>query len=300
MGEFSRILLIHALYRRSWEVEDYLRQPLSYWKPTAERQAPGTFQRDSIYLPDIPIYARWRDAACDSLDILHWRAHSVIGATSGLEHPTVLHLNLARVILLTPIRDIYNLAFSITKETPNMPEAQTQQHINAVRRWAREDQYKARLAMVHAGVLFWHVRRYSASGFYEPSAILLASLALWAYGTFTNKGAAPASGGSSNGDTQLGHDGGHVGDPEDDMEYPTSINLDRPADDEIVQAYIRRGDRMSAEVTGVGDIRGPQSPQRVLLMGSKLLSGLANWGYSRKAIRVLTKLAQHCAEQGHP
>ncbi|RAL58440.1 hypothetical protein DID88_005145 [Monilinia fructigena] len=49
-------------------------------------------------------------SACDCLDILHWHANSVIGAASGMEHPTVLHLHLARVVLLTPFAKIDEIA----------------------------------------------------------------------------------------------------------------------------------------------------------------------------------------------
>lgn len=287
MGEFSRILLIHALYQKNWEIQKHLSNPMSYWSPKAEKQDMSSFP--PIWLYENTEYIRWRNAACDCLDILHWRAFSVIGAASGLEHPTVLHLHIARIVLLTPVSNIINLAYGTTKENTQMTEAELDYNRQIVRRWAEEDGYKARLAVFHSGVLFWHVRLYSARGFYEPSAVLLASLAVWAYGTFTNKHQPTVTSPTT----------GLEGIPFDDSEsYATSINLDRPADDEIVQTYIRRGDRMQALMSGVGDIRSPQGPSRVLLQGAKLAASLTTWGCSRDVIRVLTNLAYHC--QGQP
>lgn len=277
MGEFSRIILIHALYQRSWEVEGYYKQPLSGWMPTAEQQD-FPISQDRIWLPHNPMFSRWRNSTCDCLDTLHWSANSVIGAASGLEHPTVMHLHLARIILLTPFRDICNLAYGMTKEDSSITAEKTSEHRNIVRRWALEDKCKARLAMIHAGALFWHVRRYSASGFYEPSAVMLSALALWAYGTFS--GVRPPSIDSMIPEVQTHGEA-----------YATSINLDRPADDELVQTFITRGDLMQALITGVGDIRSPHGPERVLLEGSKLVTRLANWGSSRKAMRVLNNLS---------
>jgi len=157
-----------------------------------------------VWLPGIQTYSKWRNSACDCLDILHWHANSVIGAASGMEHPTVLHLHLARVILLTPFRQITQLAHLMTNEPlPTFEEdfeiPTLKRHIQ---RWVLEDQHKARLAMIHAGVLFWHVRRFSADAFYEPSSVFLATLALWAYGTFaarTSSGRAARGGGGGRG-----------------------------------------------------------------------------------------------------
>lgn len=288
MGEFSRILLIHALYQRSWEVENYFRQPLSRWTPTAERQdSTRLIPQTPVWLPGIPLFSRWRNSACDCLDILHWSANSVIGAASGMEHPTVLHLHLARVILLTPFRSICDLAYGLTNEDAYLARPpQVSNNRLVVSRWAKEDQHKARLAMIHAGVLFWHVRRYSASGFYEPNAVVLAALALWAYGTFAEKA------------TSNLHDLDPDLQNEDELSYPTSINLDRPADDELVQTFIRRGDRMQAMVTGVGDVCSPWGPERVLNEGAKLAGALANWGVSRKGVRLLTELARVARGKG--
>ena len=171
MGEFSRILLIHALYSRSWDVSRHLSNPLNHWITTAAKQdldSIPAFRHGPIWLPDDPTYFRWRNATCDCLDILHWRANSVTGAASGVEHPTLLHLHLARIVLLTPFRAIFDLAYGLTRQHLNsgaaVPDAAANIERNRaiVRRWAETDQCKARLAMYHAGVLFWHCLLYTS------------------------------------------------------------------------------------------------------------------------------------------
>jgi hypothetical protein len=287
MGEFSRILCIHALFRRTWEVEVYFKQPLTLWSPAAEKQDITSKETSSpIWLPGIQTYSRWRNSACDCLDILHWHANSVIGAASGMEHPTVLHLHLARVILLTPFRQIVQLARSMTEENEPKNDLEIAEVRRHVWRWATEDQYKARLAMIHAGVLFWHVRRYSTDGFYEPSSVFLGTLALWAYGTFAQNTSGPTSDGQS---PQIDEDA--------DSPFPTSMSLDRPADDELVQLFVKRGGLMRANITGVGNLCSAKGPGRVLVEGRKLLVGLKCWGYSRRAVRTLALLADVCQRE---
>jgi len=284
MGEFSRILCIHALFRRTWEVETYFSQPLTLWTPTASKQDIRNVSTSTpIWLPGIHTYAKWRNSACDCLDILHWHANSVIGAASGMEHPTVLHLHLARVILLTPFQEILKLVHLMTKSRQS-DLVETREY---VRRWALEDQHKARLAMIHAGVLFWHVRRFSTDAFYEPSSVFLATLALWAYGTFSNN-------------TSGAHREGGSPPEEEDGDartfFPTSIQLDRPADDELVQLFVKRGATMRANITGVGNLCSLKGPVRVLIEGRNVLAGLKTWGESRRAIGTLSKLIDICGQ----
>lgn len=287
MGEFSRILCIHALFRRTWEVEAYFKQPLTLWSPVAEKQDIKSTETSSpVWLPGIQTYSRWRNSACDCLDILHWHANSVIGAASGMEHPTVLHLHLARVVLLTPFAQIVQLAHLMTEQSEPKSDLEIVETRNHVRRWAMEDQHKARLAMIHAGVLFWHVRRYSTDAFYEPSSVFLATLALWAYGTFAQN----TSG--ATGDS-------HSPQVDEDAEspFPTSMALDRPADDELVQLFVKRGSLMRANITGVGNLCSAKGPGRVLIEGRKLLVGLKCWAYSRRAVRTLALLADICSRE---
>lgn len=291
MGEFSRILCIHALFQRTWGVERYFRQPLTLWSPTTEKQSISLIERSTpVWLPGNQIYSKWRSSACDVLDILHWHANSVVGVASGMEHPTILHLHLSRIILLTPISQIVQLAqFRAGEATPKTDDEMTATRKH-VQRWALEDQYKARLAMIHAGVLIWHVRRYSVDGFYEPSSVFLATLALWAYGTF----AAHTLGTHKEGPLQ-GYE-----DEEAQSLFPTSMQLDRPADDELVQLFVKQGGDMRAMITGVGNLCSPRGPIRVLAEGRKLLLGLKRWQYSWVAIKTLSALIESCQQEESP
>ena len=278
MGEFSRIILIHGIFHRLWEVQKYLTQPLTFYTPVAKRSKVDDVLPKDLWLPEMPLYCKWRNSTCDSLDILHWSANSVVGAASGMEHPTIAHLHLARVVLLTPLEDIQKLAFALARIKP-LPDEQIVAHRRMVRRWALEDQHKARLATIHAGVTFWHIRRYSASAFYEPHAVLLSAVALWAYGLFTDR-------------DYEGPETPQTSFAEGEDSLPTSINLDRPADDELVQTFIRRGGKMLAMMSGVGDVCGIEGPDRVLQEAIKLLRTLTNWGCSGNAVRILRRLAK--------
>lgn len=95
-----------------------------------------------IWLPGTPTCSKWRNSAYDCLDILHWHANSVIGAASGMEHPTVLHLHLARVILLTPIQQILDLTRLLTDTSTPPNELQTTVLRKHIQRWALEDSIK--------------------------------------------------------------------------------------------------------------------------------------------------------------
>lgn len=124
MSEVAHILLIHALISRTWEVGTHIKQPLSEWKSTGKATGfLNTPVKDNFWLPLYPLYANWRNSACDCLDVLHWHASSVAAQASGEEHDAVLHLHLARVILLTPFQELQDLVFFILdyRLWPNSP-----------------------------------------------------------------------------------------------------------------------------------------------------------------------------------
>lgn len=306
-GEFARILMIHALFHRTWEVESYYKNPLSHWEPVAQRQESAEILPSRpIWLPSIPAFTRWQNSACDALDILHWQANATIGLSSGLEHPTVLHLHMARIVLLAPHLEIVSHVQSLTGLSIFDPEDETHSLRSAyrsssaallIRRWAIGHQYKARLAAIHAGVAFWHVRRYSTDAYYEAPSIALAALTLWAFGTFARKqpprasqGAAPSLpvGEGSHRPTSVNDDNN-----DDDAESCAIILLDRPTDDELVQQFIKNGDRMEAHMSGIGDLYAPQSPRLVLKQARKLLRQNEKcWGIASKWLRLLERLSE--------
>ncbi|KAF9888016.1 hypothetical protein FE257_009406 [Aspergillus nanangensis] len=167
---------------------------------------------------------------------------------AGWEHPTILHLHLARLLLLAPIQHFRCLDVStFTAPHPALnPSTGSRMTGAATARyhtlhWALRDQYKARLCLVHAGALLWHVRRYSSNSFLEPFGVYAATLTVWAYSMAmqivpdmpqpdppTQHPHEETRGNDSS-------DGDGDGDGDSETE-PTVIQLDRPCDDEIVQA----------------------------------------------------------------
>ncbi|KAF7588208.1 hypothetical protein BBP40_005991 [Aspergillus hancockii] len=279
IGEFGHVLLTHALYHRMWEVGDYFRRPLSFWNPTAKKQSrDAAIPSGSVWLPGIPSYSRWRNSACDCLDILHWAANSAIAKAAGLEHPTVLYLHEARIILLVPFREIKSLVTSLATEKIRWSERKQTIEWHYILRWIKHDQYKARLAIIHAGASLWHVRRYSSDAFHEPVAAFLAILTLWAYGLCHSQVFPEAK----------PHDGLNHNPPSE----PTFLHLDRPCDDELVQIFVRGGQGMKGNVTGVGDICAPEGPARILRAGCEALTSLTSWGISKRYVAILTRLGE--------
>lgn len=268
-GEFARVVMIHGLFHHFWEVESYHLNPMSTWEPTAERQSSANMlPRDGLWLPGIQNFTRWQNSSMDALDILHWQANATIGQASGLEHSTVLHLHLARIVLLVPYAQILSFAKACGTGNRETPDA------DIIRRWAVQHQYKARLAVVHAGVVFWHVRRYSIDAFYEAPAVGLATMTLWAFSTFAAQPMKPSSPASVDSDGS-------------EADLCNIILLDRPTDDELVQQFIRHDKPFQAHLTGVGDLYSTKGPQRILLQGRKLLSTLRCWGVSASWLALL-------------
>lgn len=283
VGEFGIILLIHGLYHRTWEVARYHTDKLSNWIPSI----PGT--RDSSpspmaidWLPRNPTFSKWRNTACDCLDVLHWSANSQVAISAGVEHPIVLHLHLARLILLTPVAAIQSFASTLLENAKNGDSSQSQYHEDRVEvlRWVVQDQYKARLALAHAGAIFWHVRRYSSDGILEPFSMLLATLVIWAYakssqaiqqqrqGTVdprpadkqTHQPPEPSE------TTQFDKE------PDYDPNDLPFINLDRLCDDELIQMYVLHGAQMQAFMAGIGDIRKEGAPIKILREGARIIA----------------------------
>lgn len=278
IDQFSHILLIHALYHRMWEVGDYFRRPLSFWNPTAKKQSRKTaIPTGSIWLPGIPSYSKWRNSACDCLDILHWTANSTMAQATGLEHPTV-HLHAARLLLLIPFREMRS--FVTVLATEKLPWDKRHQPLEwqYILRWIEHDQYKARLSVIHAGAILWHIRHYSTHAFHEPFVVFTAVLTLWAYGSCdmhrSHKSSPPI---------QTPHSA--------QLCDSTLIHLDEPCDDGLVQRFVREGHAMKGIITGVGDICGAHGPESLLRVGCEILRGLNAWSNSKDFLITLTSLA---------
>lgn len=183
------ILLVHFLTRKIWDAawfEEVLEQP------DASNSQPDLSSACPIYLARISSYTNWRNKTCDSLDVLHWDALGTSATLGGREDVVFLHLHLSRLMILTPMREL--LAYFSASISPTAPlngpfippdlydNCLSKKHCGRIiSTWVHNDRYKARLAVVHAGATFWHVRRYSTESFAQPLAVYLASITLWAF-----------------------------------------------------------------------------------------------------------------------
>lgn len=322
LGQFGRVVLLHSVYREIFQLRDCFARPLGNWVPSIQQLAPEN--SDSLASPSVSdrrgrnLLNSWRNAALDCVDVLHWAANGTIALQAGAEHPTVLHLHLSRTILLAPFDRFQTLADSVVSfaqdASPSrvLDAASRQQVVNAERdilKWAQRDQCKARLAVLHSGCLFWHIRRYSCRAFYEPMAVFLATLTIWAYSSYASRIAGDVQD-SANGAGYSDKDEGDNRSPrednpqdantprlplddEDTEPAPSFIHLDRPNDDEMVQAFVRFGTStaMRANITGVGDIYSAKGPARILKEGSKILATVSSaWGRTERLASVLEVL----------
>ncbi|KAK1252053.1 hypothetical protein MKX08_003240 [Trichoderma sp. CBMAI-0020] len=292
MIEFSNILIIHGIWRRTKEVIIQHQTRLANWTPSAAIQIREAQQSPTeTWPPSNATLSKWRNSACDCLDILHWRANSKAAAAGGLEHPTIMYLHLSRLILLTPVAQIQMLATnSNNKNATNATlNGRYTDASSCVLKWAMNDSFKARLAIIHAGSLFWHIRRYSRSSFLEPFAIYTATLVIWAYSISVQFArqqeelqAAPLS--------EIRRPTTPIRDEEPYSELNV-IYIDRPCDDEMVQLYLRHGDKMSAHMARVGVITEASASSRILREGIRLIEN-GTWEVDGVYMEVLTALVQ--------
>lgn len=294
-GDFARVLLIHGLYCQTWDVGTLFNRTLLRWTPSSQKgDAESHDLTGPTWLPQIPLYNQWRNAACDCLDVLHWIANSDI-AKAGTENSTVLHLHFARIVLLAPYEAIRKMAGLLVSEDVRDGDAaeRFRGECQEVQKWITDDQFKARLALVHCGIFFWHVRRYSQDAFYEPTKVFLVTLVVWAYGSLCP----PQQPGASLRRPNIHHNR-QLEDEEwsCDLDDISSIRLDRPCDDELVQLFIKRGRSMTASIMGVGNITAANGPLRMLKEGRKLLSTLDKWPVRNQYLQVLGRLIEFCSQ----
>lgn len=288
-SEFGKLLLIYGVIRRTKEVCQQSQSQLTAWSPSARPESRHDLQqKDETWPPSSKLLSQWRNSACDCLDIIHWSANSKAVAAWGWEHATIFHLHLSRLLILTPLAHIQTLAASwrfhgIDNQSDSGRNSKARE---LVLRWLVQDQYKARLSVVHAGCLLWHVRRYSTLAFLEPYAIYIATLVLWAYSialqVYNNREAALEPVPSVPADISTGSQTTNQASPIyeiatanqiDADALTTVVHLDRPLDDELVQSYIRWGGKMTAHLARVGDVSDTKAPRKILEEGHRLLSG---------------------------
>jgi hypothetical protein len=264
LSDFSISLLVNGIYRNTRKTMMREQNRLSLWTPSATAHPRADHEQlltEQSWLPTTPMASKWRNSACDCLDVLHWPANSKAAQSSGSEHHTILHLHLARVIILTPTTHIQVLASATTLQNRNREDSEARSRFSSARnhvlQWVIRDRCKARLAIIHCGALYWHVRRYSCDSVLEPYAIFIATLVLWAFSE----------------SLQLPEVAEAVSETCEDSPEPSFLHLDRPIDDELVQTFVRVGHKVSAHISKVGNILDASAPSNILREGILLLAG---------------------------
>lgn len=302
LTDFGTTTLIHILIRRIWDAPWYIDTPKNPWSQYQSREDITPVSYPAVN----PAFSKWRNSTCDCLDVLHWEALSLSAKAGGLEGPVFLQLHLARLLLLTPVRQLFSHVQASRKLASNSllphdlydvpePDFECRQMITT---WAKKDRHKARLAVIHAGAIFWHVRRYSSDSFAQSFAVFLAAITLWAYGKFYHL-SLPTSHlrdepllATVDGHEQLNPTATRHNLPEaspstsinsssslnatttvissfpagitNRRRMPNFMQLDRPMDDELVQHFIRAGDGMTLYLEGVEDLCSDQGSEQVL------------------------------------
>ncbi|KAL1874418.1 hypothetical protein VTK73DRAFT_295 [Phialemonium thermophilum] len=297
LGEYSNLLLLHGVYQEIFKVKDFFSRELSTWTPSVPQMGNGSGAApettSGLALQRHSPFEKWRSAAMDCVDVLHWAANGVVAKLQGAEHATVLHLQFSRVVLWSPYEKVQELAAYLASltESPGRHAGEVPSVEGAIQaesevlQWAQMDEHKARLAALHCGCFFWHVRRYSCKAFYEPVSVFLATLVLWAYSVYAPRAPLPYREGE--------------GDDAQGIPNPTFVHLDRPCDDEMVQFFVRSGrpSVMGAYVAGVGNIYEPSGPAGILREGRKLLVAVSTaWGRTAEYLRVLKAVERHSME----
>ena len=319
LGELSTCILLHAIYCKTLEVIAWEQTPLNIWTPTASPMPRPKPSSSETWPPNNPMVSRWRNSACDCFDILHWSANGKVANLSGTEHHNVLLLHLSRLILLAPTDHIQTLA--TVSPTPRAEDPGSPQHAvsrDQVLQWVVRDQYKARLCAIHCGAMFWHVRRYSCDSIIEPYGIYISTLILWAYSISSSFVGQDAIETYAVGEATEPLSAASLSSTRKNEDDPSFLHLDRPLDDELVQIFVRIGHKMSAFITGIGNIMDPLAPEKILREGIRLLDrggrqgggGARNenqetldrdkcytWGVEGSYIEALQQMAQASARQ---
>ncbi|KAF2217803.1 hypothetical protein CERZMDRAFT_80475 [Cercospora zeae-maydis SCOH1-5] len=310
----QNILLTYTIIARTGEVASTVQQALHGWSPTpadgdndagSDAEEGESAGPKDQWLPANSKFATWRNSACDCFDLLHWQANSEIHAAKGFEGPAILHLHLARLLVLCPYRDCMSLVSELSRRhTAGAENVSAAQLSGNIVKWLTLDDHKGRLSLVHAGAIFWYIRRYSLALYHEPFTIYVATVILWTYGLYLPQvhSALLAIKESRNRrhcerhDTSLQNHSqtGSSEESEDDDLVPDTILIDRPCDDEIIQAFVRKGHAMTVEMSGAGDICTARGLRRVLEEGMKLLrrSQYMSYDKAREYSQNLHKLAQ--------
>lgn len=287
LTQLGHTLLVYGLFYQSRQMKKHLQhlaRSCNHGSTEALEIAPE--KHFSFHdLLDLSSWVSWRNQMCDCLDVLHRHANGVTGHAGGFQEPLVLHLHLARVILLSPCSEIQSVARFLSCGKPeqhrqygkdNMTDVQYTKLLTALRVWLSHDKYKMRLAVIHAAGIFWHIRRYSVQSFHEPAALFLAALTIWSFCLRTKFLCLLPT------DPHLQPEGSHLmphispGDDAENIEHEASsdisrVYIDRVLDDELVQTLVLGRGPVEMYMSRIGDLNMAEAPVKVLNEAARLM-----------------------------
>ncbi|KAH8196758.1 hypothetical protein TruAng_009077 [Truncatella angustata] len=290
LGDFGQLILLHGIY------EDTIRSRNNFSPTRSSLILSAKTKREAARS-----IASQHRTSLEYVEMMNRAAMNDLYQT-GIEPTSVLHLAIARIVLLVPYDSIQMLAKSVASQQPgrmNLPDNAIQAE-QAVLHWAQqadltqcETQRSARVAVIHCGICIWHLRRNSNNAFYEPISAFLATLTVWAYSRYTSR---TLQEGQEKAlellDRIPSGEATRKAGPNVRPE-PEFIQLDGPNDDQTLQLFIRLGgpSTIRAHMTGVGNIFSSSGPVNIVKEGRKILASVSSvWGRSQEYAVILEAL----------
>lgn len=285
MGSFSTAILAQGICHQTWGVQKQVRQGLSRFEPSAIRQPNAEVHVQlSIWPPSVPLFNKWRNAACGCLDLL--RRSLAEDLSTQQNDLALLHLHQASMVLLAPLQNIVRFASYLAGNSRGTPlaanSADAREDRRLIQSWAKQDHFKARTAATHAGAIFWGVRKLNSNSFHEPPALALASLVLWAFSIFStsidSRKSSRGHSGTNRNSRSSQERGGSSSSESSSGENRNAVILNSSPDSELIEQFIRDGGgKFDAFIIGVGSIKELKAPEKILALARKFLQSMNSW-----------------------
>ncbi|KAI9692381.1 MAG: hypothetical protein M1822_006612 [Bathelium mastoideum] len=260
IGDLARILITQAIFFTGWNLRCVFKNPLL----TALDESPRRWK----------LQDQWRQM----LDQL--AAHPMLADESSSMAATVrCQTHHVTLLIYAPLTELLAFAGAEVGSASDRRDV-LQAKLLA---WLREDEGRAaRRAVLHAAVLFTFVRLRSKAAFFEPFALLLATLTLWVYVQL--RSALDAEGEGS------AHQQQQPQQQHQPEQQRKTVRLDKPKDEQAVRLWVEEGAELRGHISDVGNITAPGGGQRLLQVACRTLMGLESWPLSQGFARVLTIL----------
>ncbi|KAF5268201.1 hypothetical protein FOXYS1_909 [Fusarium oxysporum] len=170
---------------------------------------------------------------------------------------TVQYYHIIGVVVHVPLKDL--TAFSGWRVS-RLKQQETRRKLMT---WVSSHGDSAREAALHAGTLFRLCWCHSTSGYQEPSAILIAALALWVYNS--SLAGCKSAGREAYGEKQT----------------PPTFRLGNEIDEDEVLDWVHEGKQARPFVVGVGNINAPGGYWKVVNQAITFLASLKEWPISQ-------------------